>query len=267
MSAIDTRPQHIPVASICSRSRSLWIGTLLLQAIPLFIALTLPLMFLRSPTTSTLALSFVLGWTVLVGPCGCAHTSALGSELARQTRSRWWAFFGSYLIGGCLAGALTGLTLWTFGNLANLATSSWFSWFVMLIGLLCLLREIGVRLPLLEVRRQTRWKWVSNPASPINPLLWSMDVGLVFGTWITLSGAWFLAALALQEGSPLVAAGVFSAYWLGRALPHLAEKWGINSSVSSFDVSCAIQKDFTSYRLIHATALLLFLAPFAVSNV
>lgn len=267
MSAIDTRSQRRLVVPLFSCGRSVWIGALLLKATPLFVAAVIPLMFLRSLTTATLALSFVLGWTVLVGPCGCAHTSALGSDLARQTRSRWWAFFGSYLIGGCLAGALTGLTLWTFGNLGNLDTSSWFSWLAMLIGLLWLLREIGVRIPLLEVRRQTRWKWVSNPASPINPLLWSMDVGLVFGTWITFSGAWFLAALALQEGSPLVAAGVFSAYWLGRALPHLAEKWVINSSVSSFDVSCAIQKDFTSYRLIHATALLLFLVPFAASRI
>lgn len=266
MSAIETHAQPV-AAAIGSRSRSLWVGALLLQAIPLFIALTIPMMFIRYPTAAALMLSFVLGWTVLVGPCGCAHTSALGSDFARQTRSRWWAFFGSYAIGGCLAGALTGLTLWTLGDLANLPRASWFSLLALFIGLLCLLREIGMRIPLPEVRRQTRWKWISNPASPINPLLWSMDVGFVFGTWITLSGAWFLATLALREESPWIAAGVFSAYWLGRALPHLVEKWVINSSVSSLDVSCAIQKDFRSYRLIHATALLLFLVPFATSTV
>jgi hypothetical protein len=47
--------------------------------------------------------------------------------------------------------------------------------------------------------------------------LWGLDLGLVFTTWITFAGPWFLAAVSLAGRDPWFGAAVFSAHWLGRA--------------------------------------------------
>jgi hypothetical protein len=87
------------------------------------------------------------------------------------------------------------------------------------IASLALARELGVvAIPLPQIGRQTQGMWAKSYGFTAAALLWGLDLGLVFTTWLTLSGAWVLALAAFLVGEPVFGAALFGAYWLGRAL-------------------------------------------------
>jgi hypothetical protein len=90
---------------------------------------------------------------------------------------------------------------------------------VLAVAALALARESILRfVPLPQLARQTEGLWVKRWGGTAAPILWGLDLGLTFSTWLTFSGAWVLAVLAVLLGSPAFGAGLFVAYWLGRAL-------------------------------------------------
>lgn len=128
---------------------------------------------------------------------------------------------------------------------------------LLALALVALARESGlVDLPLPQLRRQTDGWWAK--ALDLRPaaILWGLDIGLVFATWLTFSGAWVLAGLAFLSGDPRFGITLFLAYWLGRALsvwigPLLAE--------SATDTSRLLTTLFDQrrlFRLAHVAGLL-----------
>jgi hypothetical protein len=123
-----------------------------------------------------------------------------------------------------LAGALTSLLLGAgLGLVGALALPGDFAVPAALVALavaaVAAVRELGlVAIPLPQIRRQTRGMWAKDYGFTAAALLWGLDLGLVFTTWLTLSGAWVLAVVAFLVGEPLFGAALFGAYWLGRAL-------------------------------------------------
>jgi len=68
-----------------------------------------------------------------------------------------------------------------------------------------------------RVRRQTPNSWPKPFEGAAASALWGFDVGLTFTTRFTFSGLSLLAALAILVGQPAFGAGLFAAFWLGRA--------------------------------------------------
>jgi hypothetical protein len=88
------------------------------------------------------------------------------------------------------------------------------------VALLAIARESGlVAIPLPQAGRQTQGLWVKQWGDRAAAILWGLDIGLVFTTWLNFSGAWLLATVAFLSGEPFFGAALFVAYWLGRTLP------------------------------------------------
>lgn len=89
--------------------------------------------------------------------------------------------------------------------------------------------------------------------------MWALDVGLVFGTWITYSGAWLLAALALTSGSPILGGLIFACYWLGRAAPHWVEPLIWTKNPDPISLVHSVVDMASAMRWVHVYAVASFL--------
>lgn len=221
----------------------------------------IPVIGVASMAACVLLLSLVLGWTVLVGPCGRAHTCALTpAGCIDGGRKHWLTNTSVYTGAGAISGAMVGAILGFAGSwIPEIASQIW-----LLIGvaLLCAARELGVinwRLP--EVRRQTRARWFMSGPLFLNPMMWALDVGLVFATWISFSGVWLLAIAVVLSGRPTFGAIVFAVYWIGRALPHWFEPRLQRHPRRTLEFSILVAELYPQCRLIHALALLAFVIP------
>jgi hypothetical protein len=212
-----------------SRSRAEHSGGrfLLCYLLPPLLGCSALLVTVRSaPFAMTLlAASLVLGWTQIINYCGLAHTCALTRPVRNYAEARSWLQpITAYTFGGCVSAAITGATLGYLGSVtASSIPEPLAITLIVAMATAVVCRELGLlRFQLPEVRRQTRSRWfVDRPL--LNPACWGFDVGFAFLTWQVLSGAYFLALVAILSGSPVLGIGIFGCYWLGRALPHLLE--------------------------------------------
>jgi hypothetical protein len=97
------------------------------------------------------------------------------------------------------------------------------------VAILAVGHEAGLSwIPLPQLGRQTDGRWAKRRSAPVAAFLWGFELGAVLTTWFTFAGVWLLVAFAFLSASPAVGAGLFVAYWSGRALsvwigPVLAE--------------------------------------------
>lgn len=97
--------------------------------------------------------------------------------------------------------------LWQWGMLAALV-----------IGALAGVREAGLAaVPVPQLKRQTPEFWRFGIPYLPTAGLWGFDLGLVFTTWMTFAGPWFLAAIAIAARDPVFGAVLFVAHWAGRS--------------------------------------------------
>ena len=163
----------------------------------------------------------------------------------------------AYTAAGALSSALVGSGLGLLGaavlpvHVGRLGAVA-----LLALALLALARESGlVALPLPQVGRQTNGSWAKTLELTPAAVLWGLDIGLVFTTWLNLSGAWVLAALAFLAGSPAFGAALFVAYWLGRAFsvwigPLLAE-----SSTETSRLLATFYDQRRLFRAVHVAGL------------
>jgi len=134
-------------------------------------------------------------------------------------RARWLRGVSLYTLGGAITSGLVGLGLGAMGSLATrpFATAALAVCFA--IAGVGFLREARlVRLPLPQVRRQTRDLWAKSNLAPAAAALWGLDLGLTFSSWMTFAGVWFVVAVATASADPAFGATVLTSYWAGRAL-------------------------------------------------
>jgi len=126
----------------------------------------------------------------------------------------------TYTLAGALTSVLLGAGLGLVGALTlpdDMAVPA--GLLGLAVATVAMARELGVvAVPLPQLGRQTQGMWAKSYGFTAAALLWGLDLGLVFTTWLTLSGAWVLALAAFLVGKPLFGAALFGAYWLGRAL-------------------------------------------------
>jgi hypothetical protein len=135
-------------------------------------------------------------------------------------RRRWLTNAAAYTLAGTLTSILVGGGLAGLGALLLPARVGLAGTLVALaVALVAIARESGlVAVPLPQIGRQTEGLWVKRFGDRAAAILWGLDLGLVFTTWLNFSGAWLLAVVAFLSGDPLFGAALFVAYWLGRAL-------------------------------------------------
>jgi hypothetical protein len=133
-------------------------------------------------------------------------------------RWRWAAQVGLYTLAGSLSSAPVGLLLGAIGQALGAGTHPFWSVVGAVWLLALLMRSMGRwRFPLPQWRRQTRDLWAKVFPAEVAAVLWGLDLGLAFTTWITFTGYWGPVGIAFLLGQPARGAGLFLTYWWGRA--------------------------------------------------
>lgn len=163
---------------------------------------------------------------------------------------------------GALASALVGSGLGLFGDLVMTGGATHAALAVaMTVTALAIVRETRlIRLPLPQVRRQTRgiWARVHSPTTAV--ALWGLDVGAVFTTWFTFAGVWALIAVAIISADAGFGTGLFVAYWAGRALALWVTPLMIRDANSTPALLSAVAARRDLFRWVHVGGLAWLLA-------
>ena len=134
-------------------------------------------------------------------------------------RRIWLRSVAAYTLAGAVASGLVGVSAGWLGSLipggdamrAVLVVAA-------LVGIWVALREAIARTwPMPQIRRQTPETLRVRYSAPVAAAAWGFDLGLVFSTWLTFAGPWFVLAVALALGDPLAGAALFLGHWLARA--------------------------------------------------
>ena len=124
------------------------------------------------------------------------------------------------------------------------------------VGFIAMTRELGwLSFPLPQWARQTNGRWSRVFSSTLAAVLWGLDLGLIFTTWLTFSGVWLLVVVAILVGEPTFGMALFALYWLGRALSvWIAPILMPNASATS-ELLEDIYKQHRLFRRIHMLGL------------
>jgi hypothetical protein len=180
-------------------------------------------------------------------------------KVANASRRYWMVNVGAFTVAGAAASALVGLGLGSAGALAGLSLGDpGAMWACLLLGLAVAAGELGPSsLPLPQATRASNGAWARRWGQPVAAVLWGVDIGLFFTTWLTFAGAWWLVAVALASGDAAFAAALFVAFWLGRALTVLLGPWLIPSATITPWVEAAVGPLRAGFRRIHVGVVLL----------
>lgn len=134
-------------------------------------------------------------------------------------RRIWLRSVTAYTLAGALASALIGVSAGWLGSLIPAGDAMRGALVVAaLVGGLVALREsIGRSWAMPQVRRQTPETLRMRYSAPVAAGLWGFDLGLVFSTWLTFAGPWFVLTVAVALGDPTAGAALFLGHWLARA--------------------------------------------------
>ena len=128
---------------------------------------------------------------------------------------------GGYLIGGLLSASLVGVGAAALGVAIRQFVSAEICSGLVLTGILVLvLRETDViRFQLPMAKRQTVGWWYQMYGLRKASLLWGLDIGLGFSTWIAFGGWWAMILCIVYFHNLAVGVALCGGYWLGRAIP------------------------------------------------
>jgi hypothetical protein len=127
----------------------------------------------------------------------------------------------------------------------------------LLIALAVAARELDlIAIPLIQARRASNGTWVKLWGQPAAAILWGIDIGLYFTTWLTYAGAWWLAAVALLSGDPQLAAALFAAFWFGRTLPIWIGPWLLSSATITPWVETGLAPLRPAFRRLNGAVVL-----------
>ena len=111
----------------------------------------------------------------------------------------------------------------------------------------------NIRVP--QIPRQVNG-WLGKVASTQRAaVLWGIDLGLTFTTWLTFSGAWAVALLVFARGVVAEGVLVFAALWTGRALSVALAPAALSHPAATPQLLDEIRKYEPRMRYMHAAAL------------
>lgn len=183
-----------------------------------------------SSELSLLACGGILGWLNLSGgPCAQNALTAITPLAGGPSHNTWYTATFAYTVAGLASSASIGVVLGTLGLLAGFSEVSATAGVIIVASLAVytLLREgLGIQLPLLQAKRSSRMAF-ARLGQPTAAVLWGLDVGSFFSTWLTYAGAWWLVAIGVCSGNVWFAAALFGAHWLGRSALVWLGRWMI----------------------------------------
>lgn len=140
-------------------------------------------------------------------------------KVARR-KERWLESVIGYTLAGTLSSAVIGFAISSVGSIFLPASRGVLPLACGCgVAVLAIVRDNGfLRMPLPQVRRQTSGMWAKRFGARTAAVLWGLDLGVTFTTWVTFSGIWVIAVIAFTSATPAVGVSLFLAYWLGRAL-------------------------------------------------
>lgn len=207
------------------------------------------------PDLSLVACAAVLGWLNLTGgPCAQNALTAI-TPLARGRSKRiWYEAAIAYTVAGVISSATIGLLLAALGSLAGFGGLSSVAALSVLgcVAAYALLRDgLGIRLPLVQAKRSSRMTF-ARLGQPRAAILWGLDVGSFFSTWLTFAGAWWLVAVAVCSADAPLAAGVFAAHWVGRSGLVWLGRWMITDANEGHRLPAIWATLHASFRRLYA---------------
>ena len=137
-----------------------------------------------------------------------------------RLRKQWLIEVIVYTFAGSLTSASVGALLSLLGSFLLIPQLGRLSLLLALtVGLIAIARELGwIAISLPQLRRQTKEIWGKILPGIAAAVLWGLDLGLIFTTWLTFSGVWLLVVVAALVGEPAFGAMLFVLYWFGRAM-------------------------------------------------
>lgn len=140
------------------------------------------------------------------------------TPLVKVAHSYWIKAAAAYTITGCISATCVGVLLGSFPVVSTVRAYG--LGIVVLFSFLAFVREwAGLKVPLLECRRQTEKMWADEYGFIVASAMWGFHIGLGFVTYLSNGSFIVLAAIVLTWGRPLDGALLMLSYWLGRALP------------------------------------------------
>lgn len=177
-------------------------------------------------------------------------------------RRVWLRSVLAYTAAGSLASGLVGLAAgWAGGLLPPDLLDPWALLAAALVGLAVAVREsVGRTWPIPQLHRQTPEWFRVRYRPPLAAALWGFDLGLVFSTWLTFAGPWFVLAVAVASGSPPVGAGLFLAHWLTRAGWLWLSPWLLTDARVGPAVAGQVMRAVPIFRAVQVAAALIGVA-------
>jgi hypothetical protein len=134
------------------------------------------------------------------------------------------------------------------------------------VALVAVARDSGrIAVPLPQFPRQTEGLWAKRFGARRAALLWGLDLGFAFTTWLNLSGAWVLATLAVLSRDAAFGALLFAAYWLGRALSVWIAPALMPNATETHRLMATLDGQRALFRSLHLAGLVWVLAVLASS--
>lgn len=180
------------------------------------------------PRLSLLACACVLGWLNLAaGPCAQNALTAITPLAMGKSKKTWYQATVAYTLAGLFSSVSIGVLLGAVGatvgadDIAGTLSVSALGG----VAAYTVLREgAGINLPLVQAKRSSRMSF-ARLGQPRAAVLWGLDVGSFFSTWLTFAGAWWLVAACVLSGNLQFAAALLGAHWLGRSALVWLGRW------------------------------------------
>jgi hypothetical protein len=172
-------------------------------------------------------------------------------------KKQWLVEVLAYTLAGSLASAFVGALFGFIGELlsapllGNLGILP-----ALVIGPIAIARELRwISFPLPQLKRQTKDIWGKTLPGTAAAVLWGLDLGLIFTTWLTFSGAWLLAVVAALVGAPAFGAALFVIYWLGRAVSVWIAPLLMPDANATSRVMDGLNRQYRLFQRIHVLGL------------
>jgi len=134
-------------------------------------------------------------------------------------KKRWIAAVTAYTLAGSVSSLSIGAMFTALGSVLGAARAGIYGVVAsIVVAVIAMAREFGwLSIPLPQLTRQTRDTWAKAFNGTQAAALWGFDLGLTFTTWLTFSGVWLLAVVAILAKESAFGATLFTLYWFGRA--------------------------------------------------
>ena len=177
-------------------------------------------------------------------------------------RRIWLRSVTAYTLAGALASGLVGLAAGWLGSQIPAGEPMRAALLLAaVVGLLVALREgVGRAWPVPQLRRQTPEHLRARYSAPVAAGLWGFDLGLVFSTWLTFAGPWFVLAVAVALGSPVAGAVLFLGHWLARAAWLWLAPYLLTSARVGPEFSRQVGRMIGLFRVVQVAAALIGVA-------